>query len=84
MTLLPSMCKYKDIFGKPGEGIHKHRIFGFATVDLIATVVLSIIIGLMMRISPPKIFLFLIILSVFIHRLFCVDTALTRKIFGKN
>ena len=33
--------EYKDIFGKPNEGVHKHRILGLASVDLIGTAVIS-------------------------------------------
>ena len=31
-------CKYKDLFGKPGEGVHSYRIFNIAIVDVILTI----------------------------------------------
>lgn len=79
------LCPYGKIFGKPGEGIHKHRIFGLASVDLFATLLLAVIIGLWKKWSIFKIvglFIALVIISVPIHRIFCVETTLTKKILN--
>ena len=40
-----SLCKYKDIFGKPGEGAHQYRIFDIAIVDTVLTVLLAFVIA---------------------------------------
>ena len=32
------LCKYKDILGKPGQGVHSYRIFNIAIVDVILTI----------------------------------------------
>ena len=40
-----SLCKYKDIFGKVGEGAHSVRFFNFAVVDTFLTFVLAYIIN---------------------------------------
>ena len=40
-----SLCKYKDIFGKVGEGAHSVRFFNFAVVDTLLTLVLAYIIN---------------------------------------
>ena len=32
------LCKYKDIFGKVGEGLHSYRLFNIAIVDVISTI----------------------------------------------
>lgn len=74
-------CKYKDIFGKPKQGIHSYRIFGMAFVDLFLTFVLAYLIYIYTKYSYLSIFLFLIILSIIIHKLMCVDTTLTKLIF---
>ena len=29
-----SLCQYKDIFGKPGEGAHSYRVANVAVVDV--------------------------------------------------
>ena len=28
-------CKYADILGKPGEGVHSKRFYGFALNDIL-------------------------------------------------
>ena len=32
-------CKYKDIFGKPSEGVHSIRLFNLAVVDIIMVII---------------------------------------------
>jgi len=81
-----SLCQYSDIFGKPGEGLHKYRIFGMAAVDLILTFVLALLISWLYKypivsIETVIIFLSLMVLAVIVHRLFCVKTALNNAIF---
>lgn len=75
-----NLCKWKDIFGKPKEGMHKYRIFGMATVDLVATILLAYVISL----SVPRWNFFIILavllaLSVVVHKMFCVKTTLSEK-----
>ena len=76
-----SLCKYKDIFGKVGEGAHSLRIFNFAVVDTLLTLVLAYIINMYLKTNLLVIFIVLIILSIAIHRLFCVETTLTKMFF---
>jgi len=33
------LCKYKDILGKPGEGIHSIRLFNVAIMDVLFTII---------------------------------------------
>jgi hypothetical protein len=81
-------CQYKDIFGKPGQGIHSIRIFGFAAVDLVATIAIAILITFIIPI-PKSAYSFyiktfigclvlvaLLLLSIAIHKMFCVETKL--------
>ena len=77
------LCKYKDIFGKVNTGLHKYRICNIAIVDLVLTGLLAILIKNKMK-SDLNLFLILailIILSLFIHYLFCVKTTLTTLFF---
>ncbi len=71
------MDQYKDIFGKPNEGVHSARIFGLAATDLFLT-------GAAAAIIWPKHWIFaffvLIILACMIHKLFGVESALNKKI----
>lgn len=70
------LCRYKDIFGKPNEGVHKPRVLGVAAVDLVATIVAAAAISYL---SKRNFFLVLVILmlaAIAAHRAFCVNTAL--------
>ena len=40
------LCKYKDIFGKVGKGIHSFRICNIAVVDVLLTVLAAYCIHL--------------------------------------
>ena len=40
------LCDYKDILGIPGKGIHTHGVVGFAYLDLLGTIFISIILSL--------------------------------------
>jgi fatty-acid desaturase len=73
------LCKYRDIFGKSGKGIHKYRMPDFAIVDFLLTIILAILIGYKVNLTRKfLIFILLLILSIIIHKLFCVNTTLTK------
>ena len=78
-----SLCKYKNLFGEVGKGVHSYRIFNIAVVDVVLTILGAYIIYLF----NPKfnfiyIVLFLFILGIFLHRLFCVRTTIDKFLFG--
>lgn len=93
-----SLCKYSEVFGRPGEGVHRERLFGMAAVDLLGTALgaylLSIpVMALTNAVRPPSssgiilqvvvtmlIFIMLMVLSLGVHSLFCVETALVKKV----
>lgn len=85
---MSGLCAYKDIFGKPNEGVHSPRIFGLAAVDTGLTILGSYMIAKHfdkkmcnnIYISFVIVFIILMILSVFAHKLFCVETALVKKL----
>ena len=86
-------CQHKDIFGKPGEGIHSLRIpipglkNGIALVDTVLTLIAAYLIGQYYRMKTSHIillFVALMILSVLVHRMFCVETPLTRLFCSKQ
>ena len=68
-------CPFKDIFGKPGEGVHQYRIFGIAAVDLITTVLGAALISWKTDHNFLIVFACLFILGELLHWYFCVDTA---------
>lgn len=68
-------CKYKDIFGKPREGVHAIRIFDIAIVDLLLTFLAAWFIS--DKYFPGNllvVFFALFLLGMIMHRLFCVDS----------
>jgi hypothetical protein len=83
---MSGLCKYKNIFGKPREGIHKLRIpfpgtdgEGIAAVDVIATFALAYVLEK----SFPRFNLTFVEWSILsfgagfvAHKMFCVDTTL--------
>ena len=80
--MMNGLCKYKNSLGVPGKGVHKH-ILGIAYVDVISTIVGGIILSFIFpKISVWYIILFLFLLGIFLHRLFCVETTVDRLIFG--
>jgi hypothetical protein len=76
------LCQYKDIFGLSRKGIHSYRLFDLAAVDMLATLIMAYLIGFLSKWNTGNIFIFLIIMSVFIHKIFCVETTLTNLVFG--
>ena len=74
------LCQYKDIFGQPNTGIHSIRLFNIAMVDLLATVLLGVFIKNTFKVKLDLIYiiLILVLVSIPIHMLFCVNTTLTK------
>lgn len=78
------MAQVTDALGKPGLGIHAHRTFGLATVDLVATLAAAFAIAAASRapfwralaISVTSLF----VLGVAAHAAFRVPTALNRAL----
>ena len=69
-----NLCKHKDVFGKPGEGAHKYRIFNIAIVDTLLTVLLAYVIAYFSGISLIYVIPGTFLLGIVLHRLFCVRT----------
>lgn len=76
------LCRYKDVLGKPGEGVHSYRICNIAVVDLIMTVIGAWIISKIIDKSFSLSFIFLFTLGIILHRVFCVKTTLDILLFG--
>ncbi len=75
-------CEYKDIFGKPGEGIHSFRIFDISVFDVLIVVFLAYVIQLSIpSFSFIYILIILFIIGIITHRLFCVRTTIDKLLF---
>jgi magnesium-transporting ATPase (P-type) len=83
-----SLCKYKDLFGKPGEGVHSIRIFNIAVVDVLATLLFAFGLHIVLEkyIIKKNFSIWITIIISFIlgiisHRLFCVRTTIDKLLF---
>ena len=75
-------CKYKNILGEVGKGAHSIRIFNIAIVDVILTVVGAYLISLKIKkYNFTEILVFVFILGIILHRLFCVRTTIDKLLF---
>lgn len=83
-----SLCKYRNIFGAPGEGVHAYRLFGLAVVDVVGTLLGAYALSRYFDISLFTTTVSLFGLGIFSHWLFCVDSAIRRhslkKAFNKH
>jgi hypothetical protein len=78
-----NLCKYKDALGEPGVGIHSYRIFNIAIADVIMTFIGAFIISYFLNISFVWTSIFLFILGIILHRIFCVQTTINKLLFFK-
>jgi hypothetical protein len=76
-----NLCKYKNIFGAPGTGIHSYRIFNLAIADIIATIILGYIISILTNYKLSKTLIVLFLLGIIVHRIFCVRTTIDKLLF---
>ena len=76
-----SLCKYKDIFGKPNQGLHKYRIFNIAIVDVLLTILAAYIISYFTNYELIYTLIFMFILGIISHRIFCVRTTVDKVLF---
>jgi len=77
-----SLCKYANILGEPGKGIHSIRLFNIAIIDVFATVIIAYIISKKTGKDFKIILIILFILGIILHKLFCVKTTIDKLIFG--
>lgn len=77
------LCKYKDVFGKPREGLHKYRLFDVAVIDVVGTFVGALVISQVSGLRFISVFIGLMGLGVLAHRVFCVNTKLNILLFGR-
>ena len=73
-----SLCKWKNILGESGKGVHSIRLFGFAVVDVVMTFILALIISRFTKINYFIVLIFCFSLGIFLHALFCVETTVSK------
>ena len=77
-----SLCKYANLFGAPGTGVHSHRLFGVAIIDVIVTIIGAWFLSKYLKKSFYITLLVLFIVGIISHRVFCVKTTIDKKLFG--
>jgi hypothetical protein len=75
------LCKYKDILGETGKGVHSFRIFNIAIVDVLLTILAAYIISIFTNYKLIYTLIFMFILGIISHRLFCVRTTIDKLLF---
>ena len=75
------LCKYKDALGVPRKGIHSYRLFGVAIADVIMTIIGAALISYFSGYNFLYVLIFLFILGILLHRLFCVRTTIDKVLF---
>jgi hypothetical protein len=77
-------CQYKNIFGKPNEGVHSSRFFNIAIIDVVATIVGAFLLHkLFPKYKFIVILITLFIIGIIAHRLFCVRTTVDKLLFNE-
>jgi len=74
-------CQYKNILGIPGQGIHSYRLFDFAIVDVVMTIVGAYFISKGIKRPFWKVLLALFLFGIFAHYTFCVETTVSKLLF---
>ena len=75
------LCKYKNLFGPPGKGIHAFKIYGISVWDTLITLIGAIIIAWLAKWSYLYTIIGVFITGIIVHRLFCVRTAVDKLLF---
>lgn len=82
--LMFGLCKYKNMFGEPNVGLRKYRIFDIAILDTVVTVLIVYMICWFTKWPFWPTLAFVLVLGVFVHKLFCVQTGVAKKLFPED
>jgi hypothetical protein len=79
--IMSFLCQYKDLFGKPNEGLRKYRIADIAIYDVSVVVLISIGLSYFTKIPLWIVLVVLFVSGVIVHRAFCVRTGVDKWLF---
>lgn len=68
------LCEYSNILGEPRVGFHSYRLFDFAILDIIGTILLGILLARYYKLNYFIGIIIMFIIGILAHWLFCVDT----------
>jgi hypothetical protein len=79
------LCKYKDLFGIPGQGIHAFKIYDISIWDTLITIGCALIIAWVSGWGYWQTIIGFFLLGIVVHKLFCVRTTVDKLLFpGKR
>jgi hypothetical protein len=81
MYMTNPLCKYKNLFGEPREGLRKYRIFDIAIFDTLVVILIGAVISFVTKVNIWIVLIVLFLLGILAHRLFCVRTGVDRLLF---
>ena len=76
-----SLCQYKDLFGRPNEGLRRYRIAGIAIYDTVIVLIICLLISYFSNIAFYKVFVVIFVSGIIAHRMFCVRTGIDKLLF---
>lgn len=83
------LCNYSNILGTPGMGIHSYKILNISIVDVILTLIGAYILKYCVNrwfetdIHYITYVVILLIISVILHRMFCVRSTVDKLLFAE-
>jgi hypothetical protein len=79
-----NLCKYKNILGIPGKGLHSYRILNIPIFDVLLTFIGALIINYLFFKNKHYwcSLILLFIIGIILHKIFCVKTPIDKFIFG--
>jgi hypothetical protein len=77
-----NLCKYKDIIGKPGTGVHSYRLFDVAIVDVSVVILTGYLISIYFKYNLIFVLAILFISGVISHKIFCVESTINKFLFS--
>jgi len=72
------LCKYKDILGVPGQGVHSYRFLDTAIVDYLLTIALAAVVTKITNVPFVITTILMFVLGIVSHAIFCVPTNATK------
>jgi hypothetical protein len=75
------LCKYKEIGGIPGKGIHQYRIFNIAVMDVLFTILGAYLFAYFFKLPATYVIIGAFVAGIIAHRMFCVRTTIDKLLF---
>ena len=72
------MSAYKDIFGKPGEGVHQYKFMGTSMFDFVASILGAALITYFTKIPLVITTIGVLLVGILLHYIFGVDTSFVK------